>query len=59
MFTCICLQANSGNRVTAIEMDPQFANAYYNRGIGYQKLGKTVEAEADFRKYEELMGQKP
>jgi len=33
--------------------------AYKNRGIAYQKLGKATEAEADFKKYEELTGQKP
>jgi tetratricopeptide (TPR) repeat protein len=43
----------------AIELDPDYALAYNNRGFAYQALGKTVEAGADFKKYEELTGQKP
>jgi Flp pilus assembly protein TadD len=41
----------------AIELDPDYVNAHNNRGFAYQALGKTVEA--DFKKYEELTGQKP
>jgi tetratricopeptide (TPR) repeat protein len=40
----------------AIELDPDYALAYNNREFAYQALGKTVEAEADFKKYEELTG---
>ena len=43
----------------AIELHPDYVNAHNNRGFAYQALGKTVEAEADFKKYEELTGQKP
>lgn len=43
----------------AIQINPEFAEGYYNRGVVYKKLSKTVEAEADFKKYEELTGQKP
>jgi len=40
-------------------LNPNMASAYRNRGLAYQALGKTAEAEADFKKYEELTGQKP
>ena len=43
----------------AIQINPQFADAYHDRGTMYQLLGKTAEGEADFKKYEELTGQKP
>jgi len=42
-----------------IEIDPDYAYAYARRGDAYQALGKTAEAEADIKKYEELTGQKP
>ena len=38
----------------AIRLDPQFAIAYYNRGVSYQRLGKTKEAERDYAKAREL-----
>lgn len=43
----------------AIEIDPNYANSYRARGYAYQALGKAAEAEADFKKYEELTGEKP
>ena len=38
----------------AIRLDSQYADAYYNRGIAYQHLGMTKEAESDFEKTKEL-----
>jgi hypothetical protein len=38
-------------------VSPEYQYAYYSRGQAFQALGKT--AEADFRKYEELTGEKP
>ena len=38
----------------AIELNPNFANAYYIRGIIYQELGETAKAQADFAKAKEL-----
>jgi tetratricopeptide (TPR) repeat protein len=43
----------------AIELNPEYERAYNNRGLAYQALGKTAEAQADFEKYNELTGQKP
>jgi Flp pilus assembly protein TadD len=40
-----------------IKMDSENADAYKNRGMSYQLLGKTAEAEADFAKYKELTGE--
>ena len=40
-----------------LNLDPRFTSVYRMRGMAYQALGKT--AEADFKKYEELMGEKP
>ena len=31
----------------AIQLDPDYANAYVNRGISYKNLGQDVKAEAD------------
>jgi len=44
---------------TAIDLNPNNANAHKNRGSLYQELGRIAEAEKDFKKYEELTGQKP
>jgi len=41
-----------------LSIDPNHAFTYYSRGHAYQKLGHTAEAEADFKKYEELTGEK-
>ena len=38
----------------AIRLDPKDADAYYNRGIAYGKLGRSVEAERDIAKAEEI-----
>ena len=38
----------------AIQRDPQHALAYNNRGVAYQYLGMTEEAESDFKKAREL-----
>ena len=38
----------------AIKLDPKNIDAYYNRGIVYQELGKSEKANADFAKYEKL-----
>lgn len=43
----------------AIYLSPNYAIAYKNRGLAFQALGKIAEAEADFKKYEELTGEKP
>ena len=39
----------------AIRLDPQYAIAYNNRGLAYQSLGKTKEAELDYQKAKELV----
>ena len=41
-------------RFRAIDLNPKFTNAYYNRAIAYEKLGKTKEAKADNEKAKEL-----
>tara|TARA_B100000315_G_scaffold163313_1_gene151884 strand:- start:567 stop:725 length:159 start_codon:yes stop_codon:yes gene_type:complete len=38
----------------AIRLDPQFAIAYYMRGLGYERLGKATEADRDYQKAKEL-----
>ena len=38
----------------AIRLDPQEAIAYNNRGVAYERLGKTREAELDYQKAKEL-----
>jgi tetratricopeptide (TPR) repeat protein len=38
----------------AIKSQPNFAAAYYNRGITYQQLGKSAKAQADFDKAKQL-----
>ena len=43
----------------SIELDPTYVHIYYSRGLAYQALGRTTEAEADLKIYEELTGQKP
>ena len=39
---------------TSGEAQLQNAEAYYNRGMAYEALGKTIEAERDFAKAKEL-----
>lgn len=36
------------------ELDPNFAWAYYNRGLAYAGLGEKAEAIADFEKVNTL-----
>jgi tetratricopeptide (TPR) repeat protein len=38
----------------AIRFERNDTNAYYKRGLAYEALGKTIEAERDFAKAEEL-----
>ena len=38
----------------AIRLDPQYAKAYFNRGVIYERLGKSTEAERNFAKAKEL-----
>lgn len=42
------------NFTKAIELDPKYANAYFNRGIAYSNLKKYPEAIADYTKAIEL-----
>ena len=35
----------------AIRLDPQYADAYYNRGLVYEAEGKKAEAIADFEQH--------
>lgn len=41
----------------AIELMPDLAIAYDNRGMVFEKMGRKTEAEADFAKYNQLIGQ--
>ena len=38
----------------AIRLDPEFARAYYKRGVAYRAIGKSIEAERDLAKAKEL-----
>ncbi len=38
----------------AISINPQYANAWNNKGVALQALGRTSEADAAFAKAEEL-----
>ena len=38
----------------AIRLDPNYALAYYNRGVAYQNIGEKDKADADFAKAKEL-----
>jgi Flp pilus assembly protein TadD len=38
----------------AIRLDPQYAKAYSNRGIAYQKNGEKAKAEEDFEQAKKL-----
>ena len=38
----------------AIDLDPQLADAYYNRGKVYKKIGEKVKAAADFKQSAKL-----
>ncbi len=41
----------------AIRLDPNFAGAYYNRGLVYKQQGKKPRAIADFRRAADLYKQ--
>ncbi len=41
----------------AIKIMPNYADIYNKRGLAYQAIGKSTEAEADFQKYKELREQ--
>ena len=41
----------------AIQLNPNYANAYYNRGLAYQQLGENQRALADFREAARLYQQ--
>ncbi|WP_348303816.1 hypothetical protein [Methanothrix sp.] len=38
----------------AISIDPQYADAWYNKDVALKALGRTSEADAAFAKAEEL-----
>jgi Flp pilus assembly protein TadD len=38
----------------AIRLDPQLADAYYNRGVAYESLGQQELADRDVAKAKEL-----
>ncbi len=38
----------------ALELDPTFKEASYNRSAMYRRLGQHMEAEADMKKYSSL-----
>jgi Flp pilus assembly protein TadD len=38
----------------ALELDPQFAYAWYNKGVVLEKLGKSDEAQVCYDKAKEL-----
>jgi tetratricopeptide (TPR) repeat protein len=39
----------------AIRLDPEYAEAYHNRGLAYAARGDAPQAEADQAKYRELL----
>ncbi len=41
----------------AIEIDPEYAEAYYFRGLAYESMGETALADADFARYSALTGE--
>ena len=43
----------------ALEMDPEFALAYYDLGTSYQRQGKLQEAIAAYERAQERLGQAP
>jgi tetratricopeptide (TPR) repeat protein len=38
----------------AIRLEPQVGEGYHYRGLAYEEMGKTKEAERDFAKAKEL-----
>jgi tetratricopeptide (TPR) repeat protein len=43
----------------ALKLEPDDADAYYNRGLAYRNKGDTAHAIADFRRYLELLPDAP
>ena len=41
----------------AIKLNPEYAQAYNNRGFAYRELGKKEEADADSRTWAKLIGE--
>jgi tetratricopeptide (TPR) repeat protein len=41
-------------QATAIELDPDFSGAYFNRGLVYRNAGDLEQAIANFEQYLEL-----
>ena len=39
---------------SAIQINPNFAEAYYNRGNSYKAIGDNARAQADFKRAKEL-----
>jgi len=37
-----------------IEINPQYANAWFNKGVTLQRVGRTTDAEAAFAKAKKL-----
>ncbi len=42
------------NFAEAIRLNPEYAMAYYNRGVAWGELSEDEKAEADFAKAQEL-----
>ena len=40
----------------AIKLDPDYAAAWYNKGLAFEALGRTTEADAAFARARELEG---
>jgi tetratricopeptide (TPR) repeat protein len=43
----------------AIRLNPEFAEAYFNRGVDYEQIGDSARAIADYRRYTELRPDDP
>ncbi|MBQ6975990.1 MAG: tetratricopeptide repeat protein [Selenomonadaceae bacterium] len=50
----VCQNQASSDYTKAIQINPNFAEAYYNRGLAYQALGNNAQAQADFQRAKEL-----
>ena len=46
-----------GDFTKAIELDPDYGEAYFNRGLAFSDLGQTQKASADFQKASQLWQQ--
>jgi len=44
----VCYQSNTRGRTISLNLDPQSAEAYYNRGVAYAELGDLFKPKADF-----------